>query len=84
MTFENKQKEAVSLFLPSHLTMEEPWKSYLGAIVNSSKGAIQSEKGITLYLDSEDVENLASSLVLKSSKLGLTLRKSLTSSMPGE
>ena len=70
-----KTKEPVYLFLPNHSITEEPWKTYLGAIVNSSKGVIQSEKGMKLYLDSEDVENLASSLVLKSSKRGLTLKK---------
>ena len=44
MTLKNKTKEAVSLFLPSHLTMEEPWKTYLEAIVSSCKGVIQSDK----------------------------------------
>ena len=75
MTSENKIKEPVSLFLPSLLIMEEPWKTYLGDSANSWKGLIRSEKGITLYLDSEDAEILVSSLALKSSKQGLTLRK---------
>ena len=75
----NKTKEPVSLFLPNRLITEEPWKTYLEAIANSCKGAILSENGMKLYLDSEDVENLASSLVLKSCKQGLTLKKSPTS-----
>ena len=78
MISENKTKQAASLFLPNHLITEEPWKTYLEAIVSSSKGAIQSEKGMTLYLDSEDVDSLVSSLVLKSSKQVLTLKKSPT------
>ena len=79
MTSKVKTKKPVYLYLPNHLTMEEPWKTYLEGIVSSSKGVIRLEKGMKLYLDSEDIENLASSLVLKYSKQGLTLKKSPTS-----
>lgn len=75
MKLEKTTTEPVSLYLPNHLIMEEPWKTYLEGTANFLRVPTQYKKGITVYLDSEDVEILASSLVLKSCKQGLTLKK---------
>ena len=67
-TSKKEMKKHVSLFLPNHLITEEPWKSF--AEGSSWKGLIRSKAGITLYLDSEEVMPLVSSLALKYSKQG--------------
>ena len=75
MTLKNEIKEPAYLFLPNHLITEEPWKSCVDETAYSWRGATRSEKGITLYLDLEDAQNLLSSLVLKYSKQVLTLKR---------
>ena len=76
MTLKQKTSEPVYLFLPDHLIMEEPWKSYLEMSANFLKVQTPSGNGIQVFLDSEDIVDLASSLALKSCKRVLTLRKS--------
>ena len=46
MISEKNTEKLVYLYLPSHSITEEPWKTYLEAVVNSSKGVIQSERGM--------------------------------------
>ena len=76
MTSENDLNEPVYLYLPNHLIMEEPWKNYLENHANFLKGLTPLETGIRLYLDSEDLDRLAFSLVLKSCKQESTSKKS--------
>lgn len=84
MTLDLDKNQPVYLFLPNHLSMEEPWKTYLERDASFLKVRTQSESGIKVFLDSEAIEDLAFSLELRYSKLGSISEKLLTSSTPEE
>ena len=83
MKLEKTETDLAYLYLPNHLITEEPWKSCLmEGKYSFLRVQTQSEKGIRVYLTSEDIKELVPSLALKSSKQVLTLKKSHTSLMP--
>ncbi len=84
MTLDLDKNQPVYLFLPNHLSMEEPWKTYLEKDASFLKVRTQSEKGIKVFLDSEAIEDLAFSLELRYSKLESISERLLTSSTPEE